>query len=142
VAFVPEASFYVGDRPEVPGSVPDSNISTRWRMDLDPVPYKSRSGSSLTFCMSCSLATAGFYRPLNYPAMTNDWDLEPSASGDDETGRTDLPGDGGQSSRITEVSRTTDPCETRDVDIELLDSIEEELNEVELTLARLDEDGP
>jgi hypothetical protein len=74
--------------------------------------------------------------------MTNDWDLEPSASGDDETGRTDLAGDGGQSSRITEVSRTSDPCETRDVDIELLDSIEEELNEVELTLARLDEDGP
>jgi hypothetical protein len=74
--------------------------------------------------------------------VTIDWDLEASASGDDETGHTDLVGDGGPSSRATDVSRITDPSGTNDVDIQLLDSIEEELDEVEQALAQLDEDGP
>jgi hypothetical protein len=74
--------------------------------------------------------------------VTSDWDLGASVPDDDETGHTDLAGDGGPSSRVTDASRITDQSGTDDVDIQLLDSIEEELDEVEQALAQLDEDGP
>ena len=82
------------------------------------------------------------YGPLDCPAVTSDWDMGASAPGEDETGGTGLAGDDGQSSRTTDASRITESSGTNDGDIQLLDSIEDELDEVEQSLAQLDEDGP
>jgi len=47
----------------------------------------------------------------------------------------------GPRGQFSEATAITDSGGTSDVDIELLDSIEEELDEVERTLTRLDDDG-
>jgi hypothetical protein len=59
-----------------------------------------------------------------------------------ETGRLDLDGLGERPAPVNELSRTTGSHGTSDADLELLDSIEAELGEVERTLAGLDDDGP
>jgi hypothetical protein len=59
-----------------------------------------------------------------------------------ETDRSGLTGVSEEPSPVTEVSPTNDSMGTGDADLALLDSIEAELDDVERTLAGLDDDGP
>lgn len=76
------------------------------------------------------------------PGVTNETGWEPTDGEEGaDTGVEDLTDSGGQSSPTTEVTRITDSPGSSDVDVRLLDLIEEELDDVERTLAGLDEDG-
>jgi hypothetical protein len=59
-----------------------------------------------------------------------------------EPDRSDSTGISEEHFPVTEVSPVTDSLGTGDADLALLDSIEAELDEVERTLAGLDDDGP